>query len=70
MEVLRGMRDLIKKHKPNLFIEIHSKPDEKLHKPLLDFLVQNKYSIFHVEEGRLITPENYSKLSLTHLFCK
>lgn len=64
-EVLHGMTETIKKHKPTLYIEMHNKSV----KEVIEFLVSNDYSIYHVEsDSKILSPDSPVN-NLKHLYC-
>ena len=62
----------MKKIKPKLFIEIHGaniKDKVENIKRIVKMLLNNKYSIFHVELGKMINESNASNAKEGHIFC-
>tara|TARA_B100000315_G_scaffold246953_1_gene274953 strand:- start:3492 stop:4268 length:777 start_codon:yes stop_codon:yes gene_type:complete len=71
-DVLIGMLKTMKKIKPKLFIEIHGaniKDKVENIKRIVKMLLNNKYSIFHVELGKMINESNASNAKEGHIFC-
>jgi FkbM family methyltransferase len=66
-KVLKGMQGIIKKKKPQLFIEIH--PVAVTSKDIYEILIQHSYSIFSVEANQHVTGENISRIISGHYFC-
>lgn len=72
MEVLVGMSEIIKKYKPKLFIEIHGIDIQgKIEnvQRVVEFLVANTYSIYHVESKMIVVPSNAQIAKEGHLYC-
>jgi FkbM family methyltransferase len=71
MDVLDGMREIIKNYKPKLFIEIHGvdvqRKIENVQR-VVDFLIAREYSIYHIESGDLITSSNTQIAKAGHLY--
>ncbi len=63
-EAIKGMAETIKKYKPELFIEIH-KPVEK---EILDLLLDNYYSLYHVESEKFLGKNSFVEKG--HIYCK
>jgi FkbM family methyltransferase len=74
IEALRGARNTLELHKPNLFLEMHGETvREKQRKvaEIVAFLWEINYrSIRHIETKVEITPENASIAMEGHLYCK
>ncbi len=79
LNVLLGMRDIIREHKPKILVEytpfFYNKIDKSIGKNLYDFLVDNKYEIWDVGNlgEKYIKVENFEQikyLDQTNLFCK
>jgi FkbM family methyltransferase len=73
MDVLRGMKETLKKRRPNLFIEVHgadtqSKDDNA--KQVVKFLLDAGYSVFHVESKQKITHANIETARQGHIYCE
>ncbi|MEK6796838.1 MAG: FkbM family methyltransferase [Spirochaetota bacterium] len=64
--VLRGMKDIIKEHSPELFIEVHGTDDTAA---MYTFLFHHGYRIFHVEHNTEIrgTPHPWARFG--HIHC-
>ncbi|MEJ2249408.1 MAG: FkbM family methyltransferase [Candidatus Lokiarchaeota archaeon] len=62
-EVIFGMKQIILKYKPDLFIELHKEMDQNLKY----FLVKENYYIYHVEMNKKIRV--IDKVKNGHLFC-
>jgi FkbM family methyltransferase len=73
MDVLRGMKETIRKRRPNLFIEVHgadtqSKDDNA--RQVVKFLLDAGYSVFHVESKQNITHANIETARQGHIYCE
>lgn len=72
MEVLSGMEDTLKQCKPELLIEIHGAGRESKLKnagKIVDFLIDQRYSLRHVESNLEITANNFEIAREGHLYC-
>ena len=72
MEVLSGMEDTLKQCKPELLIEIHGVGQEsklKNAKRVVGFLVNQEYSLRHIESNSKITVNNFEIAKEGHLYC-
>ncbi len=72
MEVLEGMIGTVRNFKPELFIEVHGadlKQARSNAKNLIYYLVKNKYSIYHIELGKVVNSSNYSIATSGHIYC-
>lgn len=74
MDVLDGMRGIIKDYKPKLFIEIHGVDVQRKIEnvqTVVDFLIAREYSIYHIESGETITSSNSNAQIAKegHIFC-
>lgn len=72
MNVLRGMRQTLLTHRPQLFIEIHGADVESKTrniKQVVSYLVECNYDIQHVETGANITNSNAADAREGHLYC-
>jgi FkbM family methyltransferase len=72
MDVLLGMKEMIRDYKPKLFLEIHgisiqSKIENALR--VVKFLIANEYSIYHIESKETITSSNAQIAKEGHLYC-
>jgi FkbM family methyltransferase len=74
LEVLRGARQTILMHHPDLFIEMHGNTmNEKWRKAaeIVEYLTEMGYGkITHVESGTAITPANSRVAAEGHLYCQ
>jgi len=73
INVLRGMKKIIEKVKPELFLEVHGmtyETKEKNVKEIVQFLLENKYSVYHVESETPIQAENTAVAREGHLYAK
>ncbi|MEX0685408.1 MAG: FkbM family methyltransferase [Balneolales bacterium] len=73
LDVLNGMQETLKLHKPDLYIEIHgSSTSEKIKnaKSVVDFLIGYGYLIYHVESEQSIATDNASEATEGHLWCQ
>jgi FkbM family methyltransferase len=74
LEVLRGARQTILAHHPDLFIEMHGNTmNEKWRKAaeIVGYLTEMGYArIMHVESGTAITPTNSKVAAEGHLYCQ
>lgn len=73
-EVIKGMSNTIKDHKPNLMLEVHAIPyinwKVEVLRRLVEFLRENGYSIYHIESGRAVYPNNLDIVKADeHLWC-
>jgi FkbM family methyltransferase len=72
MDVLDGMRGIIKDYKPKLFIEIHGvdmqRKIENVQR-VVDFLITREYCIYHIESGETITSSNAQIAREESLYC-
>ncbi|MGH9970111.1 MAG: FkbM family methyltransferase [Pyrinomonadaceae bacterium] len=72
MKVLRGMRNTLKEHRPQLFIEIHGADmdaKQKNIRQVATFLLDLNYKIHHVESDQEITHSNMDKACEGHIYC-
>lgn len=72
MDVLEGMIETVRNNKPKLFIEIHGADlEQKISnaKNIINYLIQNKYSIYHVELGEKVYSSNFSIAKSGHIYC-
>ncbi len=72
MDVLLGMRETIRNHKPKLYIEIHGvNAESKIAnvRKVVEFLSGWAYTIHHVESGAMINPANSRMAKEGHLYC-
>ncbi len=72
-DVLLGMKKIIEKHKPQLFIEIHGlNKEEKIKniKRIVAFLQLFNYLIYHVESNQNISGKAPEIAKEGHIFCK
>lgn len=70
-EVLRGMEGTIRSASPEIYIEIHgiTRADKvQMAKRCADFLLDQNYSVLHVESGTRITHENHELASVGHIY--
>lgn len=74
LTALRGMRDTLARHRPDLYMEMHGATVE--HKDanvraIVDFVTSCGYTdITHVESGSRITPANATDARRGHLYCR
>lgn len=73
MDVLLGMKETIRKSRPNLFIEVHgadvqSKDDNA--RQVVKFLLDAGYSVFHVESKQDIRHANIEAARQGHIYCE
>jgi hypothetical protein len=74
LTALRGMRDTLARHRPDLYMEMHGATVE--HKDanvraIVDFVTASGYTdITHVESGTAIMPANATDARRGHLFCR
>jgi len=66
LEVLAGMSQTLKMHRPRLFIEIHSGVNVKR---LVEDLIEKGYRLLHVESKTTINPANTQNAYNGHLYC-
>ena len=72
LEVLSGMKGTLKQYKPELLIEIHGAERESKLKnagKIVDFLIDQRYSLRHVESNLEITANNFEIAREGHLYC-
>jgi len=72
MDVLLGMSETIRNHKPKLYIEIHGVDAESKIanvRKVVEFLSGWAYTIHHVESGAMINPDNSQIAKEGHLYC-
>lgn len=74
LAVLLGMSKTIQKYKPKILVEVHYVPyiNWKIRnlQRVVEFLIANGYSIYHVESGRMITLYNAQIVEADeHLYC-
>lgn len=72
LNVLRGMRNTLKEHRPELFIEIHGADMEAKSENIRQvgaFLFDVGYKIHHVESEQEITPTNIDVAREGHIYC-
>lgn len=72
MGVLRGMKEILIKHHPALFIEIHgAHVEEKIAnvRQVVGFLEELGFTMLHVETGQKITSANADISKEGHLYC-
>ena len=62
-EVVQGMVDTIKNHRPNLMIEIQSNSDK-----ILEFFFQNSYRIYNEKREEILDTNGYLKLFTPNIF--
>jgi len=70
-DVLCGMKEIIRNFKPELFIEIHGINEENRVKNIqdvVDFLISNGYSIYHIESCKKINRCNTPLAKEGHLY--
>jgi FkbM family methyltransferase len=71
-QVLRGMRETLRRARPRLFIEIHgaeaSDKDENA-RQVVSILSEEGYKVLHVETGQEITNTNYGDARQGHVYC-
>jgi FkbM family methyltransferase len=71
LDVLAGMEETLRRHKPRLFIEIH---DGGAHgetgnaRAAVDWLGARGYALLHVESGETVTPATADRVKGEHLF--
>lgn len=79
LNVLLGMRNIIQKYKPKILVEFtpffYNKIDASISKKLYDFLIENKYEIWDVDNdgGKNVKVLDFNQikdLDQTNLFCK
>lgn len=71
-EVLKGMAETIRLHKPKLYIEIHGvNEQQKLENAhsVINLLYASGYTVQHIESGQLITPQAFEIAQVGHLYC-
>lgn len=71
MDVLLGMRETIK-YKPKFFIEIHGIGEQRKienAKRVIEFLIANSYSIYHIESKEKVSLFNAQIAKEGHLYC-
>lgn len=72
LDVLEGMKKIIKKKKPSLFIEIHGidvvAKSENI-KQVFRFLDSFGYKILHIESGSVLNSKNYTIAVTGHIYC-
>ena len=66
LEVLQGMSQTLKVHRPRLFIEIHSGVDVK---HLAQVLLEKDYHLHHVESNTTIDSDHTQNAYNGHLYC-
>jgi FkbM family methyltransferase len=66
LEVLAGMSQTLKTHRPRLFIEVHSGVDVK---QLAQGLLERSYQLLHVEMNRPIRLSDAPDDATCHLYC-
>lgn len=74
LDVLIGARSTIKTCKPKLLIEVHYIPyvnwKIKNLQRIVDFLIENGYSLYHIESGKKINSETVHTIEADeHLYC-
>jgi FkbM family methyltransferase len=74
LEALRGMRALLRRDAPDLYIEVHGATATEKRanvRAILEELVATGYSnVVHVESGLQVTPASASVAAEGHLFCR
>ena len=66
LEVLNGMEKTIRNFQPELFIEVHKTVETKD----IKFLLDNNYSICHIESEATINKSNDNIIKEGHIYCK
>lgn len=72
IDVLRGMRETIKAHRPKMFIEVHGADiqcKEENAREVVQFLLDAGYTVFHVESEQQITLDNVETARQGHVYC-
>ena len=69
MEVLLGMAETIKRYKPKIHIELHNKIRPNISERVIDFLLQNSYSVYFIEGEENITEFNKQMVKGGHIYC-
>lgn len=72
MDVLLGMTETIRNHKPQLFIEVHgASMQRKIEnaRNIVNFLLEKGYSLYHIESNNKIDRANYHLTREGHLYC-
>ena len=73
LEVLRGMRETITRHKPRLFVEIHgaTAEDKRANAArVVELLCVHRSYLHHVESDRPVTSNTAARASEGHLYCE
>src|SRR5918992_3131100 len=71
-DVLQGMVETIKAHRPEIFVEIHgidAQAKSENARRVVDFLLLHGYSLFHVESENKIDASNSEIAKQGHLHC-
>jgi FkbM family methyltransferase len=71
-DVLQGMAETIKAHKPDIFVELHgidAQAKAANARRVVDFLLPHGYSLFHVESENKIDATNAEIAKQGHLHC-
>lgn len=72
MDVLLGMQETIRQHRPKLFIEIHGADvqcKEDNAREVVSFLLKAGYTVFHIESEQPITLGNVETARQGHVYC-
>jgi FkbM family methyltransferase len=72
LNVLRGMKQTLEQHRPELFIEIHGANMEAKTeniRSVASFLLELKYNIYHVESEQKIIHGNMDQAREGHIYC-
>lgn len=71
-DVLLGMEQVLRKHKPLLHIENHEGSEESFDniRAIVKKLISYGYSIYHVESEQPIDGETYQAARRGHIFCR
>jgi FkbM family methyltransferase len=73
MDVLRGMKETLRTRRPSLFIEVHgadTQSKDENARQVVQFLLDARYSVFHVEAKQQITMANSETARRGHIYCE
>jgi FkbM family methyltransferase len=71
VNVLRGMTETIARARPAIFVEVHQVPDRPTNSAeVIDLLLQQGYTLQHMESGREVRDAAFALAHSDHLYCE